>query len=85
MMATTRSPYAGYRFPAEIISHAVWLYFLFPLGLRMVEDLLAARGIIVSHDPSLPDMEGNHRCYRWRVSAVAFDLTVHHCGNSPPT
>src|SRR5213592_4424153 len=42
--------YAGHRFPAEIISHAVWLYFRFPLGLRMVEELLAARGIIVSHE-----------------------------------
>ena len=42
--------YAGNRFPAEIISHAVWLYFCFPLGLRMVEELLAARGIIVSHE-----------------------------------
>src|SRR6516165_1872055 len=40
----------GYRFPAEIIGHAVWLYFRFPLGLRMVEELLAARGIIVSHE-----------------------------------
>ena len=37
-------------FHAEIISHAVWLYFRFPLGLRMVEELLAARGIIVSHE-----------------------------------
>jgi putative transposase len=42
--------YAGYRFPAEIISHAVWLYFCFPLSLRMVDELLAARGIIVSHE-----------------------------------
>jgi len=42
--------YAGYRFPAEIISHAVWLYFRFPLSLRMVDELLAARGIIVSHE-----------------------------------
>jgi transposase-like protein len=40
--------YSGYRFPTEIISHAVWLYFRFPLGLRMVEELLAARGILVS-------------------------------------
>ena len=44
------SPYAGYRFPAEVISHAVWLYFRFPLGLRMVEEMLAARGIAVSHE-----------------------------------
>src|SRR6187401_3043128 len=42
--------YAGHRFPPEVIGHAVWLYFRFPLGLRMVEELLAARGIIVSHE-----------------------------------
>ncbi len=41
--------YHRYRFPSEIIARAVWLYFRFPLSLRMVEDLLAARGIIVSH------------------------------------
>ncbi len=41
--------YRRHRFPAEIIAHAVWLYFRFPLSLRMVEDMLAARGIIVSH------------------------------------
>jgi transposase-like protein len=37
-----KSPYAGYRFPAEVISHAVWLYFRFPLSLRMVEEMLGA-------------------------------------------
>ena len=47
---TDRDPlYRRHRFPAEIIAHAVWLYFRFPLSLRMVEDMLAARGIIVSH------------------------------------
>jgi putative transposase len=50
MMSTTKSPYAGYRFPAEVISHAVWLYFRFPLSFRMVEEMLAARGITVSHE-----------------------------------
>ena len=50
MTTIARSRYAGYRFPAEIISHAVWLYFRFPLGLRLVEELLAARGIVVSHE-----------------------------------
>jgi putative transposase len=50
MTTPVRSRYAGHRFPAEIISHAIWLYFRFPLGLRMVEELLAARGIIVSHE-----------------------------------
>ena len=50
-MTTPACPsYAGYRFPAEIISHAVWLYFRFPLSLRMVEELLAAREIIVSYE-----------------------------------
>jgi putative transposase len=50
MTTSARARYTGYRFPAEIIGHAVWLYFRFPLGLRMVEELLAARGIIVSHE-----------------------------------
>ncbi|HJU16756.1 MAG TPA: IS6 family transposase [Stellaceae bacterium] len=48
--SATPSPYAGYRSPAEVISHAVWLYFRFPLSLRMVEEMLTARGIIVSHE-----------------------------------
>src|SRR5437762_2288111 len=50
MRTPARSRYAGYRFPAEIIGHAVWLYFRFPLSLRMVEEMLAARGIVVSHE-----------------------------------
>ncbi|HJU16784.1 MAG TPA: IS6 family transposase [Stellaceae bacterium] len=50
-MTTPSCPsYAGYRFPAEVISHAFWLYFRFPLSLRMVEEMLAARGILVSHE-----------------------------------
>lgn len=44
------SPYAGHRFPAEIIGHVVWLYYRFPLSLRMVEELLAARGLLISHE-----------------------------------
>ena len=44
MTTSIRARYAGYRFPAEIIGHGVWLYFRFPRGLRMVEELLAARG-----------------------------------------
>src|SRR5215210_1083561 len=45
-----KSPYAGHRFPPEVISQAVWLYFRFPLSLRMVEEMLAARGITVTHE-----------------------------------
>src|SRR3954467_6077821 len=50
MTTSVCSSYAGYCFPTEVISHAVWLYFRFPLSLRMVEEMLAARGIIVSHE-----------------------------------
>jgi putative transposase len=50
MTKPARARDAGYRFAAESISHAVWLYFRLPLGLCMVEELLAARGIIVSHE-----------------------------------
>ena len=50
-MTTPAYPsYADYRFSAEIISHAVWLYFRFPLSLPVVDELLAARGITVSHE-----------------------------------
>ncbi len=50
-MTTSACPgYVGYPFPAEIISQAVWLYFRFPLSLRMVDELLATRGIVVSHE-----------------------------------
>ena len=46
---TDRDPrYRCHRFPTEVIARAVWLYFRFPLSLRLVEDLLAVRGIIVS-------------------------------------
>ena len=34
MTTPARSRYAGHRFPAEIISHAIWRYFRFPLSLR---------------------------------------------------
>src|SRR4051812_45390021 len=40
-MTTPACPnYAGYRFPAEVISYAVWLYFRFPLSLRNVDEIL---------------------------------------------
>jgi putative transposase len=42
--------YPGYRFPAEVIQHAVWLYHLFGLSLRDVELILAERGILVTHE-----------------------------------
>jgi putative transposase len=42
--------YRGYRYPVEIISHAVWLYFRFHLSLRDVEELLAERGVTVTYE-----------------------------------
>ena len=42
--------YHGYRFPADIIAHAVWLYSRFRLSFRDVEDLLAQRGITVTYE-----------------------------------
>jgi putative transposase len=49
-MSSHAPSYHGYRFPAEIISHAVWLYHRFCLSFRDTEDLLAQRGITVSYE-----------------------------------
>ena len=43
--ATTAPSYKRYRFPPEIIGHAVWLYFRFALSYRDVEELVAERGV----------------------------------------
>lgn len=43
------NPYKHHRFPAEIISHGVWWYFRFCLSYRDVEELLFARGVIVTY------------------------------------
>jgi len=42
--------YKRHRFPADIIQYAVWLYFRFNLSHRDIEDLLAQRGINVTHE-----------------------------------
>ena len=42
--------YKQHRFPPDIISHAVWLYYRFNLSCRDIEDLLAERGIIVTRE-----------------------------------
>ena len=49
-MTSDSATHPGYRFPAEIISHAVWLYHVFSLSLRDAELILAERGIVVSHE-----------------------------------
>jgi putative transposase len=42
--------YKRHRFPRQIIAHAVWLYFRFPLSLRLVEEMLLERGVLVSYE-----------------------------------
>ena len=42
--------YKRHRFPSQIIAHAVWLYFRFPRSLRLVEEMLLERGIVVSYE-----------------------------------
>jgi putative transposase len=44
------SSYKGFRFPAEIISHCVWLYHRFPLSFRDVQELMLERGVDVSYE-----------------------------------
>ena len=49
-MRRQSASYHGYRFPPDIISHAVWLYHRFCLSFRDVEDLLARRGVTVTYE-----------------------------------
>jgi len=49
-MTTPTVNYKNHRFPPSIIAHAVWLYFRFPLSLRLVEEMLLERGGIVSYE-----------------------------------
>ena len=51
---TPTDPYNHHRFPAEIISHGVWLYCRFCLSYRDVEELLFARGIMVTYEAIRP-------------------------------
>ncbi len=75
MCASTAAPtsardplYRGYRFPAEIISHAVWLYFRFALSHRDVEELLAERGVQVSYEAIRRNLSIGLRHQEQRIS-----------------
>src|SRR4051794_21950103 len=57
-MSPDLATYPGYRFPAEIISHAVWLHHVFSLSLRDVELILAERGVLVTHESIRPGAPG---------------------------
>jgi transposase-like protein len=62
--------YRGYRYAAEIISHAVWLYFRFSLSLRDVEELMAERGVTVTYETI------RARCAKFGPSYAARDYAV---------
>lgn len=49
-MNRSKPLYHRRRFPAEIISHCVWLYFRFCLSYRDVEEIMAERGIVVTYE-----------------------------------
>jgi len=50
MTSASTNLYKRHRFPGEIISHAVWLYFYFSLSHRDVEERLCVREVIVSSE-----------------------------------
>jgi len=50
LMIISASLYHRHRFPGEIISHCVWLYFRFALSFRDVEEILAMRGVFLSYE-----------------------------------
>jgi putative transposase len=71
-MSAELTTYPGYRFPAEVIHHAVWLY----LSLRDVELILAERGVVVSHESI------RRWCTRFGVDLAA---RLRKCGRSRAT
>ena len=65
-----------HRFPADVIRHAVWLYFRFSLSFRDVEELLAQRGIEVSYETI--------RCWTIKFGPlIARRLKTRRCAPSP--
>ena len=42
--------YKRFRYPKQIISHAIWLYHRFSLSFKDIEEILACRGIVVSYE-----------------------------------
>ena len=71
--------YKRHRFPPDIISYAVWLYYRFNLSHRDVEDLLAERGIVGLFEQLLggPERASQRDCVGVGVSvrdALAADV-----------
>jgi hypothetical protein len=68
--------YSGYRFPADIIQRAVWMYLRFTLSFRDVEELLAERGIVVTY-------ESIRRFSVRPVTVKRFLAVLHHASTVP--
>ncbi len=49
-MKNSKNIYSGYRYPKEIISHAVWLYYRFTLSFRDIDEILAVRGVVETYE-----------------------------------
>jgi hypothetical protein len=78
---TDRNPlYRRHRFPAEIVANAVWLHFRFPLSLRMLEDMLAGRGIVVSHQTVRQWAEKFGRAFASEMRRRSADRLGDKCG-----
>ena len=65
--------YKGYRYPIEVIGHAVWLYHRFALSLRDVEELMVARGVVVTYET-----------IRSWCAKFGPDYAAHYVGGDPP-
>ena len=68
--------HAGYRFPADIIQRAVWMYLRFTLSYRDVEELLAERGVVVTY-------ESIRRFSVRPVTVKRFLAVLHHASTVP--
>jgi transposase-like protein len=68
------NPYKRHRFPAEIISHSVWLYYRFSLSYRDVEELMAERGVPCRTKPCGTGVESLARPMQMRYVADVPDL-----------
>jgi hypothetical protein len=78
MMTKPKSIDRDDRSPANVIEQAVWLSIRFPLSLRMVEDLLAARGIVVSHESGTPRVMVTDKPVSDGAARTGMDLNVEH-------
>ena len=72
--------YRGYRFPSEVISHAVWLYHRFSLSVRDVEDLLAERGINITYETiRVPPRRNRRAAIRFFRKLLKTHGAIPHC------